>query len=87
MEHMSSAAKIGRLMLRRLQVIKQQLADGVKTRRVGFVSKGAPARAHSEIQTPEGETVRHYPAALLQLLAPSHTLSTIACHCVLPQAD
>ncbi len=40
------------------QVIKQQLADGVKTRRVGFVSKGAPARAHSEIQTPDGETVR-----------------------------
>jgi len=39
-------------------VIKQQLADGVKTRRVGFVSKGAPARAHSEIQTPDGETVR-----------------------------
>ena len=41
-----------------VQVIKQQLADGVKTRRVGFVSKGAPARAHSEIQTPDGETVR-----------------------------
>lgn len=39
-------------------MIKQQLADGVKTRRVGFVSKGAPARAHSEIQTPDGETVR-----------------------------
>jgi aminomethyltransferase len=39
-------------------VIKKQLADGVTTRRVGFISKGAPARAHSEVQTPEGETVR-----------------------------
>ena len=40
------------------QIIKQQMADGVKMRRVGFVSKGAPARAHSEVQTPDGETVR-----------------------------
>ncbi len=39
-------------------MIKKQLADGVTTRRVGFISKGAPARAHSEVQTPEGETVR-----------------------------
>lgn len=39
-------------------MIKKQLAEGVKTRRVGFVCTGAPARAHSEIQTPEGETVR-----------------------------
>jgi hypothetical protein len=31
------------------QVIKQQLADGVSTRRVGFVSSGAPARQHSEV--------------------------------------
>jgi aminomethyltransferase len=39
------------------QVIKQQLADGVPMRRVGFVSAGAPARQHSEITTPEGEVV------------------------------
>jgi hypothetical protein len=40
-----------------LQVIKKQMADGVSKRRVGFVSKGAPARQHSEIQTADGETV------------------------------
>jgi len=39
-------------------VIKKQLADGVSVRRVGLVSGGAPARAHSEIQTPEGEKAR-----------------------------
>ena len=43
------------------QVIKRQIAEGVKSRRVGFVCSGAPARAHSEIQTLEGETVRAYP--------------------------
>jgi len=39
------------------QVIKQQLADGVSQRRVGFVSSGAPARQHSEITTPDGKQV------------------------------
>ena len=33
-----------------LQVIKQQLADGVSQRRVGLVSSGAPARQHSEVR-------------------------------------
>ena len=40
-----------------LQVIKKQVEDGVDRRRVGFVSKGAPARQHSEIQTADGEKV------------------------------
>ena len=41
----------------RAQVIKQQLADGVSVRRVGFVSSGAPARQHSDITTPDGAKV------------------------------
>ena len=41
-----------------MQVIKKQMADGVSRRRVGFVSKGAPARQHSEIQTADGEKVK-----------------------------
>ncbi len=45
-------------MLVGAQVIKQQLADGVSTRRVGLVSSGAPARQHSEILTPDGKVVR-----------------------------
>ena len=40
-------------------MIKKQLADGVTTRRVGLVSTGAPARAHSDITTPDGEKARH----------------------------
>jgi aminomethyltransferase len=40
-----------------LQVIKQQLADGVPIRRVGFISAGAPARQHSDITTPGGEVI------------------------------
>lgn len=47
-----------------LQVIKKQVEEGVDRRRVGFVSKGAPARQHSEIQTPDGEKV----------LSPHHTI-------------
>ncbi|KAF6248527.1 hypothetical protein COO60DRAFT_1706973 [Scenedesmus sp. NREL 46B-D3] len=39
------------------EVIKQQLADGVPIRRVGFISAGAPARQHSDITTPEGEVI------------------------------
>jgi len=39
------------------EVIKQQLADGVSRRRVGFISAGAPARQHSEIRTPDGKVV------------------------------
>ncbi|GAB4815542.1 hypothetical protein N2152v2_002588 [Parachlorella kessleri] len=39
------------------EVIKQQLADGVSVRRVGFVSSGAPARQHSEVLTLEGQKV------------------------------
>lgn len=42
------------------QVIKKQLADGVSTRRVGLVSTGAPARAHSDITTPDGEKARRF---------------------------
>jgi aminomethyltransferase len=38
-------------------VIKKQLAEGAKIRRVGFISKGAPARQHSEIQTPDGKKI------------------------------
>jgi aminomethyltransferase len=38
-------------------VIKKQLADGVTQRRVGFVCKGAPARQHSDVITPEGQKV------------------------------
>jgi aminomethyltransferase len=41
----------------RLQVIKQQLADGVPIRRVGFISAGAPARQHSDITTPDGTKI------------------------------
>jgi aminomethyltransferase len=41
----------------RTQVIKQQLADGVPRRRVGFISSGAPARQHSEIKTLDGKVV------------------------------
>lgn len=40
-----------------LQVIKQQLADGVAQRRVGFVCSGAPARQHSEVTTLDGKRV------------------------------
>lgn len=39
------------------EVIRQQLADGVSVRRVGFVSTGAPPRQHSAVLTPEGEKV------------------------------
>lgn len=38
-------------------VIKQQIADGVASRRVGLVSKGAPARQHSPILLPDGTKV------------------------------
>ena len=38
-------------------MIKKQIADGVKQRRVGFVCKGAPARQHSDVITPEGQIV------------------------------
>eukprot|EP00877_Chromochloris_zofingiensis_P001110 jgi/Chrzof1/109/Cz01g03240.t1 len=39
------------------EVIKQQLADGVSKRRVGFISSGAPARQHSEVVTADGQVV------------------------------
>lgn len=39
------------------EVIKSQLASGVKQRRVGFISTGAPARQHSEVQTLDGKVV------------------------------
>ena len=39
------------------QVIKKQMDEGVDSRRVGFVSTGAPARQHSKIFTEEGEEV------------------------------
>eukprot|EP00193_Tetraselmis_chui_P010451 CAMPEP_0177771870 /NCGR_PEP_ID=MMETSP0491_2-20121128/11873_1 /TAXON_ID=63592 /ORGANISM="Tetraselmis chuii, Strain PLY429" /LENGTH=414 /DNA_ID=CAMNT_0019289549 /DNA_START=74 /DNA_END=1318 /DNA_ORIENTATION=- len=39
------------------EVIKKQIAEGVDVRRVGFVTSGAPARAHSEIKNLEGEVI------------------------------
>jgi aminomethyltransferase len=39
------------------EVIKRQLEEGVDRRRVGLVSKGAPARQHSDILTEDGEKV------------------------------
>ncbi|GFR40816.1 hypothetical protein Agub_g1438, partial [Astrephomene gubernaculifera] len=39
------------------QVVKQQLAEGVSKRRVGFVCSGAPARQHSAVRTPDGRQV------------------------------
>lgn len=39
------------------EVIKQQLANGVSVRRVGFVTTGAPARQHSMIKSLEGEEI------------------------------
>ena len=39
------------------QVIKKQMDEGVDSRRVGFVSTGAPARQHSKIFTEDGEEV------------------------------
>jgi len=39
-------------------VILAQLADGVTRKRVGILPEGrAPARAHTEIQSPDGETI------------------------------
>lgn len=38
------------------EVVKQQLADGVATRRVGFVTTGAPARQNCEIFSADGQT-------------------------------
>jgi len=38
-------------------VVKQQIADGVAIRRVGFISAGAPARQHSEVLAPDGSKV------------------------------
>lgn len=40
-----------------VQIIKKQMEEGVDSRRVGFISSGAPARQHSKIVTPEGEEV------------------------------
>ena len=40
-----------------IQIIKKQLADKTPTRRIGFVSSGAPARQHIEIFSNEGERV------------------------------
>lgn len=39
------------------EVIKKQLAEGVRRRRVGFISKGAPARQHSTITTKDGTEI------------------------------
>jgi aminomethyltransferase len=39
------------------EVIKKQMEEGVDSRRVGFISSGAPARQHSKIVTPDGEEV------------------------------
>ena len=53
------------------------MEEGVSRRRVGFISKGAPARQHSEIQTPEGETVR--PTALQCPAALPHCAALLPC--------
>jgi len=39
------------------EVIKQQLADGVGIRRVGFVTTGAPARQHSKVLDLDGNEI------------------------------
>ena len=39
------------------QIIKQQIAEGTEKRRIGLISKGPPARQHSEIKNEAGETV------------------------------
>ncbi|KAK9864651.1 hypothetical protein WJX84_008674 [Apatococcus fuscideae] len=39
------------------EIIKKQLADKTPTRRIGFVSSGAPARQHIEIFSNEGERI------------------------------
>eukprot|EP00873_Tetraselmis_striata_P020136 jgi/Tetstr1/440400/TSEL_028734.t1 len=39
------------------EIIKKQIADGVDVRRVGFITTGAPARAHSEIKSLDGEVI------------------------------
>ena len=39
------------------QIIKQQIADGVEKRRIGLISRGPPARQHSEIKNEAGEVV------------------------------
>lgn len=39
------------------ETILRQIKDGVSRRRVGFVSTGAPARAHSEILDSEGKKI------------------------------
>ena len=41
-----------------VQVIKKQMDEGVDSRRVGFISTGAPARQHSKILTEDGEEVK-----------------------------
>jgi len=38
-------------------IIKKQLEEGAKRRRIGLVCSGAPARQHSPIVSPEGEVV------------------------------
>ncbi|MEW5301921.1 MAG: hypothetical protein WDW36_004745 [Sanguina aurantia] len=38
-------------------VVKKQLAEGVKSRRVGFVSDGPPTRQHSDILNGEGRVI------------------------------
>jgi hypothetical protein len=49
-----------------MQVIKKQMEEGVDSRRVGFISSGAPARQHSKILTEDGEEVS-LPLFTLQL--------------------
>lgn len=39
-------------------VIKKQIQDGIKRRRVGILSDGAPARAGAVIALPDGTEVR-----------------------------
>lgn len=51
-----------------VQTIKQQLADGVTIRRVGFVSSGAPARQGSPVRSNSGIRARLVARALHSVL-------------------
>ena len=69
-------------------MIKEQLENGVERRRVGLVSKGAPARQHSPILTEDGEEVApcsgcsgcpHAPAVMFRLPARAFACAGSGC--------
>ena len=48
--------------------IKRELAEGVKQKRIGLLTQGPPARAHSDLLEPEsGRRVRSHKTSLLHL--------------------